>query len=105
MKWLQPQDLRLKAGANADREEIDPLKTLKNPAHRGAIGGLVDLVGNSLRGLSELAAQHVFCQAIDQLAQDHNKTQSHHLFRLFDKHGGGEEQGIFEKAKSPFYSS
>ena len=56
MKRLQPQDLRLNAGANIDVEEIDPLKALKDPAHRGAIGWLVDLVRNSLRRLSELAA-------------------------------------------------
>lgn len=48
MKWLQPQDLRLNALANADMEEIDPFKTLKNPAHGGAIGWLVNLGRNSL---------------------------------------------------------
>ena len=48
MKRLQPQNLRLNALANVDMEEIDPLKALKNPAHGGAIGWLVDLVRNRL---------------------------------------------------------
>ncbi|HEY1349460.1 MAG TPA: hypothetical protein VGF67_07550 [Ktedonobacteraceae bacterium] len=48
MKRLQPQDLRLRSGANVDREEIDALKTQKNPAPGGTIGRLVDLVGNRL---------------------------------------------------------
>lgn len=91
MKRLQPQDLRLRAGTKADMEEIDALKALKNPAHGRAVSGLVDLVGNGLRRVSKLTAQHVFGQAIDQQAQNHDETQSHHPFRLFDKHGGGQE--------------
>src|SRR5712691_10241610 len=86
-------------------QKVNALKTLKDPAHGGAVSGLVDLVGNGLRRLSELAAQHMFRQAIDQQTQDHDETQSYHAFRLFDKHGGGQEQGIFEKAKSSFHSS
>jgi hypothetical protein len=38
MKCLQSQDPRLEAGTNADMQEINTLKTLENPAHRGAIG-------------------------------------------------------------------
>lgn len=100
----QTKDLRLKARAKAEMEEIDALKTVKNPTHGGAVRGLVHLAGNSVRRLRELAAPYVFRQAIDQQA-NHDATQRHHAFRLFDKHAGSQEEGICEKATSPFHSS
>ena len=66
MKSLQPQNLGLQAGPNADVQQIDALKALKNPAHGGVICRLVELIGNGLGGMSELAAQSVFRQTIDQ---------------------------------------
>jgi hypothetical protein len=86
-------------------KEIDALKTLKNPAHRWTVGGLIDLIGNGLLSVSELMAKEVFSYTIDQQAEYHDKAQRHHPFWLFDKHGGGQEQGIFEKTKSSFYAS
>ena len=67
-------------------EEVNALKTLKDPAHGWAVGWLVHLIGNGLRRLSELAAQHVFCQAIHQQAENHDEAQSNHAFRLLDEH-------------------
>jgi len=59
MKSLQPQNLCLETGPNADMQEIDPLKALKNPAHGGPFGGLVDLIGNGLFGFCQSAAKEM----------------------------------------------
>jgi hypothetical protein len=42
MKSLQPQDLRLPAGTHADVQQVNALKTLKNPAHGGTTGWFIE---------------------------------------------------------------
>jgi len=59
MKSLEPKNLGLETGTNADMQEIDALKALKNPAHGGTLGRLVDLIGNGLFGLSQSGAKQV----------------------------------------------
>ncbi len=66
MKSLQPQNLGLEAGANTDVQEINALKTLEHPAHRGTIGWLIHLVRNGLFRCHQLRAQQTLSQAIHQ---------------------------------------
>src|SRR5436853_7397228 len=99
MKSLQPQDLRLPARANADVQEINALKTLKNPAHRGTIGGFIDLIGEGLFSRRELATKKLLGQAIHQQTEHHHETQSNHALWLLDEHGGSQKQRIFEKTE------
>ena len=83
-------------------QEINALKALKNPAHGGTLGRLVDLIGHGLFGGSQSGAKQVLSQAIDQEAEYHEKIQGDYTLRLLDKNGGSQKQGIFEKTKSPF---
>ena len=59
MKSLQSQNLGLQAGTNADVQQIDALKALKNPAHGGTFGRFVHLIGNGLFGFGQSAAKQV----------------------------------------------
>ncbi len=88
MKSLQPQDLRLPARANADVQEINALKTLKNPAHRGTIGGFIDLIGDGLFRCRELATKKLLSKAVHQQTEHHNETQGNHPRWLLDEDGG-----------------
>jgi hypothetical protein len=38
-------------------EKINPLKALKDPSHSGTISRLIELIGNGLGSLSQLAAK------------------------------------------------
>jgi len=40
-------------------QQINALKALKNPAHGGPFGGLVDLIGNGLFGFCQSAAKEM----------------------------------------------
>ena len=81
MKSFQPQNLGLEAGTNADVQEINALKTVENPAHRGAVGRFVDLIGNGLLSCRQLATQQMLGQPIHQQAEHHHEAeaQSHAL--------------------------
>jgi len=57
MKSLEPQNLGLQAGANADVQQINALKTLENPARSGTVSRFVHLVRNGLFGCRKLRAQ------------------------------------------------
>src|SRR5438874_12305109 len=103
MKSLQPQDLGLPARANADVQEINALKTLKNPAHRGTIGWFIDLIGDGLLRCRELATKKVLGKTVYQQTEHHNETQGNHPRWLLDEDGGSQEEGIFEEAQSTFH--
>ena len=64
MKSLQPQNVGLEAGTHADVQEINALKTLENPAHRGTVGRFVDLIGKGLFRCQQLATQQMLGQPI-----------------------------------------
>ena len=66
MKGLEPQNLGLQAGANADVQQINALKTLENPAHGGTVSRLVHLIRNGLFGCCQLRAEQTLGQAIHQ---------------------------------------
>ena len=76
MKSSQSQYLGLQAGTHADVQEINALKTLENPAHRGAVGRFVDLIGKGLVGCQQLATQQLFGQAIHQQAEHHHEAEA-----------------------------
>jgi hypothetical protein len=76
MKRLQPQNLGLEAGTTANVQEINALKTVENPAHRGAIGRFVDLIGNGLFRCHQLATQQMFGQPIHQQAEHHHEAEA-----------------------------
>ena len=105
MKSLQPQDRRLEAATHADVQEINALKTLKNPAHRGTSGGFSDLIGDGLFRCQQLATKKLLGQTVYQQTEDHNETQGNHPFWLLDEHGGSQKQGIFEKTKPPLHAA
>src|SRR5947209_1818159 len=105
MKSLQPQNLSLEAGTNADMQEINALETLENPAHCGAVGRCVDLVRNGLFHCRKLTAQQTFGQAVHQQTEDHDEAQGNHALWFLDEHRGSQKQGIFEKTKSTLHPS
>ena len=76
MKCLQSQDPRLAAGTKADMQEVNTLKTLENPAHRGAIGWLVHLGRNALFRCGKFTAQHRLSQAVHQQAKHHHEAEA-----------------------------
>ena len=76
MKCLQSQDSRLEAGTSADMQESNALKTLENPAHRGAIGGLVHLIRNGLFCSRKLTAQQTLGQAVHQQTENHDEAEA-----------------------------
>ena len=94
-----------KCEPTADVQEINALKTLENPAHRGAIGRFVDLIGDGLVGCQQLATQPMFGQPVHQQAEHHDEAQRNHALRLLDEHGGSQKHGIFEKTKPPLDAS
>ena len=76
MTCLQSQDSCLKAGTSADMQEINALKTLENPAHRGASGWLVHLVRNGLFRCHQLATQQALGQAVHQQTEHHHEAEA-----------------------------
>ena len=60
MKSLEPKNLSLETGTNADMQEINALKALKNPAHGGVLHRLACLVGKCLLLLFEGLTEAVF---------------------------------------------
>ena len=92
MKRLQPQNLCLPAGCQANVQKINPLKALKNPAHGRTVGGLVDLVGNSLLALLQALAQALFSEAIDQQTEHHNEAEGDQTAWLLHEDGGSQEE-------------
>src|SRR6266699_6187840 len=105
MKSSQPQNLSVEAGSTADVQEINTLKTLENPAHRGAVGRFVDLIGKGLFRCHQLATQQMFGQPIHQQAEHHQETQSNQALWLLDEDRGSQKQGIFEKTKPTLHAS
>jgi hypothetical protein len=105
MKSSQSQHLGLGAGTNADVQEINALKTVENPAHGGAVGRFVDLIGKGLFRCHQLATQQMLGQPIHQQAEHHHETQSNHALWLLDEHGGSQKQGISEKTKPTLHPS
>jgi len=78
----------LETGTDADVQEINAFKTLKNPAHGGTLGGLIDLIGDGLFRGHQLATQKLLSQTVHQQTEHHNETQGNHPLGLLDEHGG-----------------
>src|SRR6266487_766181 len=76
-------------------QQLNALKTLKDPPHGWACGRLADLIGNGLLGLGQPCPQ-----AVDEQAENHDETEGHDALGFLDKDGGGQKERIFEKAKA-----
>src|SRR6266699_4095618 len=76
-------------------QQLNALKTLKDPPHGWACGRLADLIGNGLLGLGQPCPQ-----AIAEQAEDHDETERHNALGFLDKDGGGQKERIFEEAKA-----
>src|SRR5690349_4085916 len=76
MKSLQPQDLRLPAGTTADVQQINALKTLKDPTHGGTTGWFIDLIGEGLFRCRELATKQLLGKTVHQQTKNHNETEA-----------------------------
>src|SRR5712692_7323613 len=86
-------------------QEINALKTLENPAHRGTIGWFIDLIGDGLLRCHQLATKKLLSQTIHQQTEDHDEAQGNHSLWFLDEHRGSQKQGIFEKTKPALYPS
>ncbi len=80
-------------------------QNIGNPAHRGAVGRFVDLIGNGLVRCHQLATQQVLGQPIHQQTEHHHEAQGNHPLWLLDKHRGSQKKGIFEKTKPTLHAS
>lgn len=94
--------MRLKRRADANMEQFNAFKTLKNPAHGRFGRRLVDLVRKSLLALLQALAQAMFGRAIDEQTENHDETEHHQTVWLLHKDRGCQKQGIFQDAKAPF---
>src|SRR5512135_422875 len=83
-------------------QELNALKTLKNPSHGGTSRRSVKLIGDGLLRFGQTGAQPMFGQPIDQQAEHHDQPQRDNALRLFEQDGGSQKQGIFQEAKAAF---
>ncbi len=83
--------------------QIQALKTLEEPAHRGPGGGPTQLVGHGLLGRVQALAHAHFSESVDQQAQHHHEGQRHDPLRLLHKDRGGQEERIFEEGEAAFH--
>jgi hypothetical protein len=96
----QVQDEHGWTRGRGDGEAVDSLEALEDPAHGGAIGRLLDLVGDGLARGRELLAQAVLGQPIDQQAEHHHQTERDDALRFLQEDRGGQEERIFEEGKA-----
>ncbi len=83
-------------------EQFNAFKPLEDPAHGRLVGGLVNLVGNSLLALWQALAQSLFSEAIDQQTEHHNETEGDQTTGLLHEDGGSQKRRIFQEAKPAF---
>lgn len=108
LQALHPQVLRLLGPASSPCSFFSPSTAECGPClqntgtreqHGRARGGLLDLIGDGVRGLGQACPQAKRSEAIHQQAPDHDHAQRHDPFGLVHTHRGRQEQGICEKAK------
>jgi hypothetical protein len=84
--------------------ETDPFKTLKEPAHGGALGRPLELIGHGLARLRQPLTNPMFGQSIDEQTQHHDEARRHHPLRFLDKDGRRQKSGILQHSNIPFHS-
>jgi len=90
----------LDAGWSGNRQAVEALEALEDPAHRRSRRGLVNLVGDGLAGGRQLLTQAVLGQAVDQQAEHHDATEGHDALGLLQEDGGGQEERVFEEGEA-----
>ncbi len=70
-------------------QELNALKTLKDPSHGGTDRRSVELIRNGLLRFDQARTQPMFGQTIDEQAKHHDQAERDNALRLFDEHRGG----------------